>query len=60
MDAIAKADIFFVVATVGTVVFIIIGTIVGIYVITLLREAKQFTKKAKIIGFFIKRLIAKI
>ena len=60
MDTIAKADIFFVVATAGTIVFTIVGVVAGIYLVRILREIDGFTKKAKAVGFFIKKLISKI
>jgi hypothetical protein len=57
MDTLAKADIFFFVATISVIVITIILVIVGIYVVKILKDMRKMSQKIKMLGIFIKKLI---
>lgn len=47
MDALIKSDLFFFIASVGFILFGIIGAIVGIYLIILVRDARTISRIAR-------------
>lgn len=44
MDTLIKADIFFFVATIGVILFILILVVAGLYVLGILRDFKKISK----------------
>lgn len=47
MDSIIKSDLFFFIASVGFILFGIIGTVVGIYLIVLARDLRTISRIAR-------------
>ncbi len=59
MTAIAKSEIFFVVATVSTIILTLIAAIAGIYFIKLLKDLRKIARNIKVAQRFIKSLLSK-
>jgi cell division protein FtsL len=47
MDSIMKADIFFFVATIGVVVFVVLAIFIGYYTIKILKNVRESTDTLK-------------
>jgi hypothetical protein len=47
MEAIAKSDIFFVIASVGTVLFIVVVAVIGAYAVKIARDVKHISGRVR-------------